>query len=503
MSWLWYALGAHAVLELLLYAVPFWWRHERARRVYASILTVSLGFIAGGMIMLDFNFIAVLVMFFGLYRFVNLLRIIQNRSHVLHQRRVTSRTGIVLLLVQVMLLGISRALQQVIVQADVWFYILAGAQCAVALVLLIGTFRRLNRTTLHATQESYTASELPTVTIAIPARNETESLEQCLHSLIKNDYPKLEILVLDDCSQTRKTPEIIRSFAHDGVRFLKGELPAENWLAKNQAYDKLAREASGDVVVFCGVDTRFESDTIRKLVMELLTRNKRMMSVIPYRDKVPRAQHSFVQTARYLWELTPPRRLFGRPPVISSCWLMYRSDLLKHGGFKAVSRMILPEAHFARESIKADNYSFLRASADLGLSSVKGAYEQRLTAIRTRYPQLHRRPENVAILTLLEILLFLGPVALIVFAVTSIVPIGVGILAALALLCLVVTHYQVATKTHLQSPFTAIWSMPTVVVTDIGLMHVSMQQYEFSEVIWKGRNVCVPVMHVVPSLPKA
>jgi hypothetical protein len=29
-----------------------------------------------------------------------------------------------------------------------------------------------------------------------------------------------------------------------------------------------------------------------------------------------------------------------------------------------------------------------------------------------------------------------------------------------------------------------------------------MYKYEFREVIWKERNVCVPVMHVTPHLPK-
>jgi hypothetical protein len=29
-----------------------------------------------------------------------------------------------------------------------------------------------------------------------------------------------------------------------------------------------------------------------------------------------------------------------------------------------------------------------------------------------------------------------------------------------------------------------------------------MWQYEFHEVLWKGRNVCLPVMRIIPNLPK-
>lgn len=500
---LWYAFLTHAWLELLLYIVPIWWRMKAARRFYASTLTVSLGFLTGALLLSDFNFIMVLVAFFGAYRLVNLLRIVENRSHVLRQRRATARTGVVLLGCQGLLIGLSWIVSQISIPHNTWLYALVGAQLFIAITLLISTQRRLRHTTLRATKEAYAMSELPTVTVAIPARNETESLEQCLQSLVENTYPKLEILVLDDCSQTRKTPEIIRGFAHAGVRFLKGEVPAENWLAKNQAYDKLAQEASGEVIVFCGVDTRFESNTINQLVMELLTRKKRMLSVVPFRKHIPKPVQSFVQAARYLWEFTPPRRLFNRPPVMSSCWIIYRKDLVKLGGFKAVSRMILPEAYFARQHLANDEYSFLRGSPDLGLFSAKGPIEQRLTAVRTRYPQLHRRPENVAILTLLEVLLLLAPFALVMFAGLGMAPIMAGVMALIAAACLVAAHYMVATQTHLQSRSTAIWSMPAVIMSDIGLMHVSMQQYEFSEVMWKGRNVCVPVMHVIPNLPKA
>jgi len=502
-SLLWYAFAVHAGLELLLYILPFWWRATILRRLYASGLTVALGFLMGALLILRLDFIMVLVVFFGLYRTVNLLRIIENRSHLRHQRKVAARTGVLLLGCQLMLFGIGWLMQHVSIVYDAWMYALAAAQLAVAVVLYASTIRRLQRTTLHATKEAFAASELPTVTVAIPARNETESLEHCLKSLVHNTYPKLEILVLDDCSQTRKTPEIISSFAHDGVRFLKGEVPAENWLAKNQAYHKLAHEANGEIILFCGVDTRFERDTVLKLVMELLSRNKRMISVIPYRKQPPKAYQSFIQAGRYLWELTPPRRLFRRPPVISSCWLIYRKDLLGLGGFKAVSRMILPEAYFARQNLNGDGYSFLRGTESLGLFSAKGPDEQRQTAIRTRYPQLHRRPENVAVLTLLEVLLLLGPFALIVFAVFGYAPLLSGLAALISAGLLIASHYLVTTRTNLQRPLTALWSMPAVVVSDIGLMHVSLQQYEFSEVLWKGRNVCVPVMHVIPSLPKA
>jgi hypothetical protein len=40
------------------------------------------------------------------------------------------------------------------------------------------------------------------------------------------------------------------------------------------------------------------------------------------------------------------------------------------------------------------------------------------------------------------------------------------------------------------------------IILDIAALNISMYMYEFREVLWKGRNVCVPVMRVVPRLPK-
>jgi hypothetical protein len=38
-------------------------------------------------------------------------------------------------------------------------------------------------------------------------------------------------------------------------------------------------------------------------------------------------------------------------------------------------------------------------------------------------------------------------------------------------------------------------------VAELVLGLTSMFKYEFSTVIWKDRNICIPVMHVIPKLP--
>jgi glycosyltransferase involved in cell wall biosynthesis len=337
---------------------------------------------------------------------------------------------------------------------------------------------------------------LPTLSVAIPARNETNDLEACLHSLISSNYPKLEILVLDDCSQNKRTPEIIRDFAQSGVRFVAGQAPPPNWLAKNYAYARLADEANGDFLLFCGVDTRFQPDTLRAMVEALLQKNKTMVSFVPRNHAPPRfsVESLLVQPARYSWELSPPRRLRQRPPVLSTCWLIKSSELQASGGFAAVSRSISPESYFARQTAhRNDGYSFMQSDEVIDLGSAKSLAAQRATAVRTRYPQLHRRPELVALSSLGELAAMVWPFGLLVSAFLN----GQWPLLAISVITitLLVSFYaRVVHLTYRRFLWRGLWTLPLVAIYDMGLLNYSMWAYEFREVIWKGRNVCVPMM---------
>ncbi len=308
----------------------------------------------------------------------------------------------------------------------------------------------------------------------------------------------LEIIVLDDCSQLR-TSDIIKGFAHDGVRFVKGEEPQKRWLAKNQAYQKLYEEASGELLLFCGVDVRFGPTAIKALVTELQNRDKQMISVLPRRLSGSVAG-AFIQPMRYWWELSLPRKLFNRPPVLSTTWLIKRKTLKKLGGFGAVSHSIIPEGFFARELIKTNDYSFIRANDTLDVETRKAFTEQRATAIRTRYPQLRRRPENVLLIMLADLFFLLGPFVGIIYGIFAgdAAVITLSVAAAVVLMC---NHLLIVQLTSPANVAVALINFPIEVLTEVVITLMSMVRYEFGQIDWKDRNVCIPVMHVEPHLP--
>jgi glycosyltransferase involved in cell wall biosynthesis len=478
------------VLEVLLYIPPI-----RKCMVYlASGLVALVSFGTAGIVMNQLSLIALSIAFISIFRVVNLLRIAQRRMHDVYLHRVTRRTGFILITLQLPLVFLYT--QHFAPLLNSWLQALVTVQLTSAIIILVSTLRAIYKTRPQPNLEHFSDKELPTITIAIPARNETSDLEECIQSLVENDYPKLEIIVLDDCSQDR-TPEIIKSFAHNGVRFIRGGIPEDRWLAKNLAYQRLYEEASGKYVLFCGVDVRFGPQAIRGLVTMLLTRKKDMISIMPLRGQTSAAS-AFIQPMRYWWELALPRRLFRRPPVLSTCWIIRRKSLKLLGGFNAVSRAIIPEAYFARELIKQDVYSFIRANKSMQILTLKSPVEQRNTAIRMRYPQVHRRPELVMAMVLAEALLLLGPFVVLVIGwgdLSLVIPTLVSSLS------LIIVHLLIVGVSDRKNIPVALINFPLAVMFELVIGLLSMSRYEFSEVDWKGRNVCIPAMHVVQKLP--
>lgn len=471
-------------VSLLLWLRPLWSARAVLSVGFAVVeITLIVGFAAIASPFWTLVFTSV-----GLYKLFNLARVGKNRMQPDYLRQATRRTAIYV------------SVFQAVVAAGAGFgnwpvgalYGAAIVQLLLALMLFSSTKRHLRTTkTLQATT-AYTDAALPTLSVLVPARNETDDLHTCLADLIASDYPKLEIIVLDDCSQDKRTPEIIRSYAQSGVRFIAGAEPSDNWLAKNYAYQQLAEAASGDYLLFCGVDLRLAPGALRELMTTMLEKQKSMMSIMPHNSRTNEFMAYLIQPMRYAWEISLPRRLFNRPPVLSTCWIITRTALQNAGSFKAASRSITPESYFARSAAHNDGYSFLRSNL---LVSNKPAADQVTTALRTRYPQLRRRPELVWLLTVLE---FIGVVLTLPVAVIGIAhglwP--VAVLSGLAFIIQYVVFLLVTGIMYGQPLWWGIIMAPLAAAYDLVILNTAMYRYEFGAIQWKERNICLPVMRL-------
>lgn len=349
---------------------------------------------------------------------------------------------------------------------------------------------------LH-TKYPLTDEELPTVSVLIPARNEDVQLTDCIESVLASDYPKLEVIVLDDCSQDSSS-DIIKSFAQKGVRFVQGETPKENWLAKNQAYKTLSESASGDWYLFMGVDVRLSKKTISKLMTEVMSTEAQMACIMP-KYQSPDIQGIFY-SLRYYWELVLPLFIMRHPPSVSTCWVISDEALKSYGGFDAVSQSVVPERYFAKLAQKATKYRFYRSTTEFLVSTNKNYRDQAETSERLLYPQLRKSIFRLLMMTILIGLIIAQYIYIIIALMngdTSQLFISfISLLPSMASL-IIVSLYQGIQYKLMRALF-----MPIILIQELILAYISAYRYEFSEVIWKGRNVCYPLLRVIPRLPK-
>ena len=123
----------------------------------------------------------------------------------------------------------------------------------------------------------------PRVSIIVPARNEEETIEQALRTLLSLDYENYEVIAVNDRSTDRtgeimerlsqnphfcqNRPEVGHPASDSRVSQLRvihhAELPS-GWLGKTHAMWTAANEASGDWLLFTDADVMFKPDSVRR-----------------------------------------------------------------------------------------------------------------------------------------------------------------------------------------------------------------------------------------------
>lgn len=122
------------------------------------------------------------------------------------------------------------------------------------------------------------------LTVIVPARNEEQSIGECLKSLVaqSEDVFELgrdwELIVVDDQS-TDRTAEIARSFA--GVVVVEAAKLEKGWTGKNNAIWTAARKARGKWILFTDADTVHEPGDLHRAMHEAARHKAGMLSYSP------------------------------------------------------------------------------------------------------------------------------------------------------------------------------------------------------------------------------
>lgn len=161
-----------------------------------------------------------------------------------------------------------------------WVEHQAGIVVFLAVILVIAVY---NAVSFRRLAHYRPGGRQPRVSICLPLRNEEINAAAVIGSLLAQDYPDFELLVLDDGS-TDRTRAVITELARTDarLRIVAGTPLPPGWIGKSWACHQLARAASGELLLFTDADTRHASDCLGRAVAALQAEQADLLSLVPY-----------------------------------------------------------------------------------------------------------------------------------------------------------------------------------------------------------------------------
>jgi len=122
----------------------------------------------------------------------------------------------------------------------------------------------------------------PYISVCIPARNEERSIKNCVESLLNQNYPNFEVIVVDDnsndntakivCSMTEQYPNLI---------FVAGEQLASGWTGKPYALHQAYQRSRGQYLLFTDADLTYQSHALKTAIHTMMCKDLDLLTLMP------------------------------------------------------------------------------------------------------------------------------------------------------------------------------------------------------------------------------
>lgn len=163
------------------------------------------------------------------------------------------------------------------------------------------------------------------VSVVVPTWNAGAQLDLCLAALVRSDWPRLEIIVVDDASDDNSAARIAD---RHGARYARLTVNSGPAIARNHG----AENANGDVILFVDSDVVVHSDTVSR-AMESLDEWPDAVAVFGSYDDQP-ADPSFLSQYRNLYHHWVHQQGSEEASTFwTGCGAMRRSAFEAVGGF--------------------------------------------------------------------------------------------------------------------------------------------------------------------------
>src|SRR3972149_3251528 len=128
-------------------------------------------------------------------------------------------------------------------------------------------------------------NETHSISIIVPMRNEGKNAERCIDSLMNQNYPRYEVIAVDDMS-TDNTPTILEHLSnkYPNLRVVTGSSTPQGWVGKTYALWQGFRIAVGEWLLFIDADTYSNPYTLRSAFYYADKHKVDMLSLYPFQE---------------------------------------------------------------------------------------------------------------------------------------------------------------------------------------------------------------------------
>ncbi len=167
----------------------------------------------------------------------------------------------------------------------IWAVLLFGVVCIWATRHLVISKARREQIPLRPDSYDSHPANPPLVSVLIAAKDEEANIEQAVRSMLNQDYPNFEVIVVNDRSTDRTASilESIRTEQPNGrLRVIHIEELRDGWFGKNNAMREGVAQAKGEWLCFGDADCRQTSTrTLSMSVRHTMDNHIDFLSVLP------------------------------------------------------------------------------------------------------------------------------------------------------------------------------------------------------------------------------
>ena len=376
---------------------------------------------------------------------------------------------------------------------DILFYIQSAIVVSLVVLLIISLFNMRYLRRLY----SYPAPPAwPRCSVLVPARNEEDNIGRCANSLLAQNYPDFQVIVLDDNS-TDRTWQILQEYATKDPRLIliKGKPLPDDWLGKHWACHQLAEAADGELLVFVDADTYHEPGMLRGAAAAMIAENACLISALP-RQIVTSWSELLSIPAFYLGMLCGVPLEFTRlqrNPLLFAIlgqFLIFRRDAYDAaGGYAAVRHNVVDDIAIGRR-VHAMGLKYKLLDGD-GLASCRmyGNFDQVWKGLtKSTFATFNFDPYFLILMYSLVLIFFVSPpVVLTIGLAQPEVPLEITAMAGIAVILNLILWTNSNIRFHFPLYVVFIYPFSAIFMTVVAFasMILTMQ----GKALWKGRSM--------------